>query len=668
MSFQPIKSICQNIFSGNIKKIENEVNQIISYCKMLRKEIKSSKTINYTKHMITEHMYIIYYCFKCIGIVKLTSDLNIDKFDQEIESYLNNFFSENETYLLFNQLLKSAKEEKNKDEQYFYENMINKCYKNKDCIEIEKKIKNLQNKIQTELKRGEIIKIPSFLKKYFGDRETILMDRKMYYLLLKKINDPEIRKNIEKLYFMKSYDCLENLENLILLRTEYANKNKCETYFEYVKKKEKFNSENSEEILGLMDNLIKNFKNRSIKETQRILRKLKNDNYDKKVEFHDFIYFYEEMCSKCTFSLEDSLKILLKAINKYFHIEFIKFKYGDKLWNEKINSYQIYNCEKELLGYIHFDMNFDENKKISSPLCIHMCHNYHDINSGVKYNTNVALLANYHNNEITHADFITLAKELGNALQFLCYKTTTGNMIYRDNFYLLTSKIMEYIAWEENILLKLCNRDKKLSEHLLFTRFIDFGNSINLRCVNAYFDYILHNSSSLIKDLKQYIKNNGKLDGQVFKNLYQGIYKNIFSPQKDIFEININIMHPVVILNEINGTEASVYENIIIEILSFSVFNLIKGNEGKKYIKILSKAGSTEFKESLNKFINKLGDNYTLYLHELIDYDEIDTELNMKIKNDNSINSSTNDSANYFFDDKTEDQENEFYIDRKLEL
>ena len=137
-------------------------------------------------------------------------------------------------------------------------------------------------------------------------------------------------------------------------------------------------------------------------------------------------------------------------------------------------------------------------------------------------------------------------------------------------------------------------------------------------------------------------------------------------------------MHPVVILNEINGTEASVYENIIIEILSFSVFNLIKGNEGKKYIKILSKAGSTEFKDSLNKFINKLGDNYTLYLQELIGYDEIDTELNMKIKNNNSNNSSnnsrncspindTNDTEN-FFDDKTEDQENEFFIDRKIEL
>lgn len=666
MSFQPIKSIQPNIFSGDIKKIEKEVEQIISYCKMLLKEIKASKSINYTKHIITEHMYIIYYCFKCIGIVKLTSNLNIEKYDKQIESYLENFFSDPETYELFYKLAKIAKEEKNKDELYFYENMLDKCSKSKNGNDIEKKIKQLQEKIHKELNNGEITNIPQNLAHIFKNKNSILLNRKLFYSLLKKIDDPILRKKIEELYFSKSGKCLEMLEELILLRTEYANKNNCNTYFEFIKRKDKTNS--GDIIMNLMKDLTKKIIDRSNKETKRIWRKLKSDGYNKKVEYHDFIYYYEEMCSKCNFSLEESFQLLLNIIYKYFKIEFKEYKCSENLWNTQIKSYKIYDNNKEFLGNIHFDILYDKNKQISSTICVHMSHCYHNVNNNTKYDTNIAILGNIMNNEIKHSDFISLSKELGNAIQFLLYKTSTGNMFYRDNFYLLTSKIMEHIAWDKNTILKLCKKDKQLAEHLLFTRFIDLGNSINLRCINAYFDYILHNSKELVVDLKNYKKKYGKFDGNIFKNLYQGIYRNTFASQKDIFETNIDLMHPVVILNEINGLESSVYENIIVEILSFNVFYLIKEKEGKKYIKILSSAGSTDFKELLNKFINKIGDNYTLYLQEIIGYDEIDTELNMKIKNDNSTNSSTNDTANHFTDEKTPDQEEVFFVDRKLEL
>jgi Zn-dependent oligopeptidase len=666
MSFQPIKSIQPNIFSGDIKKIENEVNQIISYCKMLRKEIKSSNSIKYTKHMIIEHMYIIYYCFKCIGIVKLTSKLNIEKYDREVESYLENFFSESETHALFNQLLKNAKDEKNKDEIYFYENMIDKCSKSKNGSEIEKKIKIIQENIHKELNSGEIIKIPENLKHIFKNKNSILLNRKLFYSLLKKIENPFLRKKIEELYFSKSEKCLEMLEELVLLRSEYANVNDKKTYFEFVKRRDK--SISGEIVMNLMKDLIKKVISRSNKETLRIWRKLKNDGHEKKVEYHDFIFYYEEMCSKCNFSLEESFKILLDMVNKYFNIEFKEYKCEEILWNNDIKSYKAYSSHNEFLGNIHFDLNHNSNKKISSPICVHMSHNYNDTNNNHDYSTNIAIIGNFANNEIKHSDFISLSKEMGNAIQFLSYKTTTGNMFYRDNFYLLTSKIMEHLSWEKSVLSKLCKKDKQLVEHLLFTRFIDLGNSINLRCINAYFDYILHNNKELVDDLKNYKKKHGKFNGEIFKNLYQGIYRNTFASQKDIFETDINLMHPIVIFNEINGLESSVYENIIVEILSFSVFYLIKENEGKKYIKILSKAGSSDFKESLNKFINKLGDNYILYLQELIGYNEIDTELNMKIKNDNSAHSSTNDTANYFTDEKSEDKEEVFIVDRKLEI
>ena len=413
-----------------------------------------------------------------------------------------------------------------------------------------------------------------------------------------------------------------------------------------------------------MNDLIIKIDNRSKKESKRILRKLTNDGYKKKVDFHDFIYYYEELCSQCLFSFDETIDILFKIVKKYFFITLIKVDNKEKLWNDNIITYQASNGNNELLGYLHFDMGYNENKKVSSPICIHICHQYKDIDDR-KYDTQIAIIGNYDlkDKSISHADIVSLFKEMGNAIQFLLYKTTTGNMSFRDDYYLLTSKIMEHIAWEKSMLIKLCHNDTKLVDHLLFTRYIDLGNSIKLRCVNAFFDHIIHNSEELMISLKKC----GSFGGDMFKNLYQDIYKNIFSSQKEIFNIDVKLMHPVVIYQEITGTEASVYENIIVEILSYSIFNLIKNKGGKKFTKILTETGTDDFKGLINKFISKLGDNYSLYLQELIGYDEIDTELNIKIKNDNSANGSTDNSANYY-DDKTADKEDIILIDRKLDI
>jgi hypothetical protein len=674
MSFTPIKTIKNNIFSHDEKKISMEVKQVMGYCKSLlrdvKQEAKNFKQIEYIKKLIMEHMYIIYYCFKCVGIVKLTSNLNIDIYDKEIEDYLENFYNDSDICSIFEILKKKAKEEKNNDEIYFYENMIDKFSKNKKNPELLKEIKKIQNEIYNKLENDEQIKIPNKLKKHIyyennenNDKDVINMNRHVYYDLQRKTEESNIRKEIENLYFSKSEKCLGLLEKLSLLRSDYSNKNGFKTYFNYTKRREKYDSI---EIKNLIDDLIIKIDNRAKKETRRIYKKIPNNsNNKKKVDFHDFIYYYELMCSECFFSLKETIEIMIEVVRKFFYIELKRQDSKDFLWDKNIQTYQAFDSENKFLGNIFFDMSFNENKKIMAPICIHICHYYVDLN-GEKYNTNVAILGNYHDKTrekcIKHADIISLFREMGNAIQFLLYKTMTGNMNYRDDFYLLTSKIMEYIAWEKSTLIKICHNDKELVEHLLFTRFIDFGNSIKLRCVNAYFDHIIHNSEELIKDLKNY----GKCSGEIFKNLYKQIYKNIFSSQKDIYNINIDSIHPIVVLQEINGSETSLYENIIVEILSYSVFNLIKLKEGKKYTKILSRAGSDKFKDSLNKFVKKIGDNYTLYLQELIGYNEIDTELNMQIKNVNSVNNST-DTGNYF-DDRTLDQEDIIIIDRKLEL
>lgn len=668
--FIPIKSLCDNIFSNDEKIISNEISQTISYCKMLIAEVKKTKSDKDIKKLIIEHMYIIYYCFKMIGVLKLTSGLSnifVNQIDANIENYIDSFFSEQNNLILFQNIRKNARENKNKDELYFCENMIDKFNKNYKNKELEMEIKKITNNISEILEKEEKIKIPLKLKKYFGNQEYCLLNREKYYTIQKKILNPNTRKEIESLYFAKSDRCFGLLEKLAILRYEYANKLDFATFHDYSKRRETYNSE---EIKSLIGDLILKIDFRSKKEVKRITKKLSNDKYKKKVDFCDFIYYHEEMGSKCFFTFKDVTYILFKYINKYFSLELKEVENKEKLWNKKIKKYEI-TFENKKLGYIYFDIEHNMNKKISSPICIHMCHDYIDID-GNKYDKKVAVICNFNTKikNISHSDVISLFKEFGNAIQFLSYDTKTGNMIYRDDFYLLTSKIMEYICWEKDFLIELCKGNEELVEHILFTRFINFANSIKLRCVNAYFDHIIHNSKDLIVDLKKI----GTYGGDVFKTLYKQIFKNVFASQKDILNMEIDKIHPIVVLQEINGTETSVYENIVIEILSYSVFSLIKANKGKKYIEILSKAGSDKFKEQIKKFISKIEDNYNLYLQELIGYNEIDTELNMKIKNENSTYNSTDNDVNYFDDgDEDEDRnsdnkENTIFIDRKLEL
>lgn len=677
MNFIPIKSM-DNIFSHNEKITTTEINHVFSYCKMLLNEISkeinkdakkdinnlNDKKVEYIKKLIIEHMYIIYYAFKCIGILKLTSKQQfIDILDKKIEKYLLDFFSNNNNLNLFNALKKKEKNNnlntKEKDEEiYFFENMINKCEEYQKCSNLKKEIDKYSEEIYEKLEAEDKNFKDSSFKKVARNipelKDVEILDRHTYYSLQRKIKDPMVRKNLEKIYFAKSNCCMGLLEKLLLLRTEFANKLNHKSYFEYINKKK--NNIPESEIKNLIDDLILKIDTRAKKETDRIKRNLEKDGHNKKVEFHDFIYYYRQMCSDYSFSLKKSLIYLLEYISKHFSLKFEIFEYKHNLWNKNIITYKVNDAENVFLGFFHFDLC---NKIISSPISIHLCHNYKDIN-GSNFYTQIAILSNFGEN-ITHNDIISLAKELGNAIQLLYYKSITGNVNYRDDFFYLTSKIMEYIVWEKNFLLKITANNTNLVEHLLFTRFIDFGNSIKLRCVNAYFDHVIHSSVELISELKKL----GRCSGDFFKNLYKQIYNNIFSSQKN-FKLNIDDIHPVVILQEINDSEGCIYESILVEIFSYNIYNLIKNGDVKKYLKILEKAGTNSFKKSLNKFVSKLGDNYAFYLQELIGYNEIDTELNMQIKNDNSHNSTDNDGN--IFDDKTADQENTFVIDRKLEL
>ncbi|ATZ80877.1 hypothetical protein BMW23_0831 [Bodo saltans virus] len=627
--YDPIKNINNNLFSGNDDKIIFGARETINYCKLLLSEItnenlqKISADIKFFSSLILDHMYIIYYCYKSIGIMKLVCNLkSIDDADTLIDNYINSFFESSFTLKMFEQLKKSTKDE---DILLFSKYMIKKCKQTTKITDLEKTIKTTISEINDVLDKVEKINV---------SKKKVDLDRKNFYYFIKNIHEPSIRKKIEKIYFSNTDNALALLERLSVERAQYAKKLGFSTYFDYVKRDKNIDIE---EIKTLISDLITKIDKRAQKETCEIKKKLMDDGYDKKVDMHDFIYYHNQVSPQYIFQIDYILIVLEQILSDYFNITIIREKCID-LWNKNDMVKLKLFCGKNYVGNIILDLFKTETKNIDSPICIHMNHKYTD-NDDNNYVSQVCILGNFDkNNGLSIFDVLNFFREIGNGLQYLLYCTNTGYVIFDDEFTLLTGKIMEHIFWQHKTLELLCKNEKepkKAIANILLARYIDYANLIKIRCINSYFDFFVTNSNEIIDDIIKY----GKYDGSIFKKTYKRIYSNIMQSQSIIFDNNLEQLHPNIVLQEINGTEGQVYENILIEILSYSIFSIIKNDGGKKYIKLLSNSNHESLRPLINKFIHKIKNNYSVYLDEVTE----------------------NNSDNHFDDDNME-----IIVDRKL--
>jgi len=661
-NFDPIKSINENIIAcRDIRIVSKCVKNIINYCTHLIVMIHKNNTapsVQFIKEMLIEHVYITYYCTKSLSIILLTNqNKELEKIDNEFNAYIESFFNNPDIYKLFKAARTNVKDD---HEIYFFDNMISRCEKQQKFTESQNDITRYTNEIYAILERDEHVPIDAFpenIKQYiltkFADTPvinrttrpvTILLNSKLYYHLQTTLVSQNDRKIVEQLYLAKSDKCLGLLERIITRRLDHANSLKYESYFQYRKK-----DINAAKIQEIMYDFVLKIDPRAKKEIIRIHNQMTSDitattaatttttaTDQPKISVPDIIYYNNKLMTNYTFKLKNVVDVAFDIIKQYFSITFTEIPY-EKLWNPYIKTYKAHNKENTHIGYIHLDLlNNNNEKNMSSPICIHMHHKYKDLNANT-HTTRIAIIGNYYNYTdpvLYHNDVISIFKEFGTAIQFLLFDTTTGNMNYRDEYYLLTSKIMEYSFWERSTLDKLCDdintgeQKDAIINNIIFTRYIDFANAIKQRCIYAYFDYMIHGNTEIIT----HIKNLNTYDGMEIKAIYAVIHNNIMNSHKEYYDMDSNKIHPLVIMQEINGAETSIYETISIEILSFSLFNLIKKGYGSKYLKIISNADSKEFNASLTKFVGKIKDNnYDYYLQNVIAEKEIDTEMNMKI-------------------------------------
>ena len=641
--------------------VYNSTETVINNCKKLEQEILSEKFDNLISDALFEWLYCINLLYKSVGLAKLINcTQNLSHVDETIEKYKVSFFNNENISKILSSL--NIPNEKDNIEK------ILRNFSNNKLSNLPNKIKKITKEIRKKLDINSILITTNEMKKYVNNLpDNLILTRQSYYYLQRKIQDTNTRNEIEKSFFQKSNNCLDLIAELISERSKYAISLGHNTFFELTQKKI---HGNSNDIKSLINDLVIKIESRSRKEIDRVYRELKKDGYNKKVDLYDIIYYYEKLRTRHLFVPNKVIQILCEMVNEYFGLIMKKVVYDYELWSSNIDTYHI-----EGLGFIHFDLQKQSNKKITSPVSIHLCQQYLDKNN-ILHPTRIALIGGYADMNtkcITYSDIIYLFREIGYSIQLMSYQTQRGIMFHSDEFATLLPQIMEYIAWEKETINEICKGlDEIVPDHILFTRYIDFANSIKLRCVNAFFDHIIHNSSDVIEIINDSIKKNGNA-GKVLLSIYKKIYSDIMSAQSDILNLNINGINPTLLYQEINGSEGMLYGNILTEILSYGVFSLIRSgrdkknykNSGNYFIKNVLNSDLGKLKKTLYKFISNLReDSYDLYLQKLIGYNEIDTDVNMKQKlldnNSNHFAEETNEPSS------DEDLEEVIHMERRL--
>jgi len=641
------------------------ISKILEYCKNIENNVLSKSTeisLNY----FYELMYIIDFMYKSIGLMMVVStDISVKQMDDKIKKYLDEFFTNKQMKDKLIEINKEIKDDSlRKIILKFFQKQSNKLKKTKSEIDV------LIGNINLRLEENSVLSTFPEMNKYIEDLpKKILLDRNMYFYLQRKIKNSDIRRQIENTYFQKTDKCIVDFGKLLLYRHKFAEENGCATYFEYVKRD---SHEKSETVTHLINDLIVRIEARSRKEIDRIHRELLKDGYSKKVDLYDIIYYYEKLKTSYLFEPSVVINVLFGTIKRFFGISFIKNSSKIKLWNKNVETYNVVNDKGICLGVAYFDLIKRDNKVIQSPLCVHLCYQHKNILGEITV-PKVVLLSGYtgmNKKCMTYSDAVLLFREVGTLIQTIAHSTRE---IYQksDEFAILMSQIMEYIAWKKDTIHSICDGlDETVCDHILFTRYINFANSLKMRCVNALFDHTIHNSVDFIETLKICSKEEKTL-GDVVKILYKKIYSEVMTPQKDIINLDIVGINPTVIHQEINGNEGTLYGSILIEILSFSAYSLIKLGKGKEFINNVLCANVNKLKELLYNFIIGLDDHsYGLYLHEVIGYNEIDTEVNLKEKKKINTNITiTETSGNYFGEsdpDSGSDEENIIHIEKAI--
>ena len=326
-------------------------------------------------------------------------------------------------------------------------------------------------------------------------------------------------------------------------------------------------------------------------------------------------------------------------------------------WRHNVSVYNaIDKSTKKNIGRLYLDTIFDANKKITDPISIRLSDKM-QINHDSRTNAEVALIANYQNSKcLTYHDVVILFKEFGYIISGLCYDSRVGIINYDAEFSNYLPALMECYAWDRNtIQMVVGDMDATpIIDHIIIGRELDMCYNINMKCINAKFDHLLHNSEPLLDIIVKAINEKNDAGAEILET-YKVIFAEIMNPVNDIFITRPDNIDLSTMIQEITSSCGVLYSNLMNDIFAYATYWIIKEKYNKKDFLIVDEFracilnnGVDNYRDLIRTFLKKIDINcFYLYIKNVINIDFIEK--------------CTTDDANYFEEDciseKSDDSE-----------
>lgn len=464
---------------------------------------------------------------------------------------------------------------------------------------------------------------------YPDNQNNIYLTKNKYYYLLKKVNDKKLRNEIEEKYMKKFINIMPLIGKLLILRDAYAKNIGYNTFYELISNKTAEESDN-------INNLIKDLNIKINDRFNNIINNLCTMIDIKKLTFNDLIL----VLNKTNNSMDiiklkpiDIMQIVMFVVQKKFNIEF-KYSKCEPL-NNYFNTIEIFDVNKKLRGYLHMDLLHRPDKRINQITVIKLNNSYGE------NLTNVCLFGCYINleeDECTYADLVNMFREFGNVLMNIFAFTPNGINEIDTELYNFIPDFMEFIAYDDLTLSvmfqKLQNKNpKKMINYIKKIRSQQIIINLKLKCFNALYDNVLHNSPTLIMDLRKL-----ELDGIRDKllELNNDIFNDFFRDTK-IIKNNTQIF-PQSVYNLVDGNQGLLFGTILSYILAYNCNYLINNqNTSPNFIINLFENKEYSYKKIILDYISKSNiDYYKNFLKNCLNIDDVEDNYydeEMTIKN-----------------------------------
>jgi hypothetical protein len=615
----------KELTTKNIREFKIFVKTFIKSSLKIRKGIIDENNPNICMLVLLRDTYMCNMLLRYIGLMIIVSN-NEEwiKIDYIMNNYIQNYYTDKSFTKKLILLYKLFSKNKNNDYCKFLQKMIFNGRLSRKAITIKKNINMIEKKIFNLLNVNPSIKIS---KKYFknisdeyhinGDDVIIDLTQQNYDKLIDSIEDINIRHKIEQKYYSRTEQCMNDFSELIILRNKLAIETNYKTYFKYINKN---NYDNTESIKKLITSLNQNLDVISNNEINKIYQYFVRINkIDSKISFCDIQKYNNIHKNNTKFNPFNVLELVFDIVKEYFNIDITKTEKAG--WNNNVIVYNV-SHNSNVLGRIFLDFAFSEDKKVIDPITIILSDKM-EINKNTTTLSEVALVGNYHNkNSIIYKDVVKIFKEFGYIINNMCYESKVGFINMNNEFTNYVPLIMEFIAWDrdtiEKIVNNISNNDPIIIDHIELNRKIDFCLNLKLKCIDAKFDHLIHNSEQLINMIKLYKKRKYDVSG-ILKQTYQNIIQESIEPFSNILKNNIDHINPLSLVQEINNSQGFLYSNLMNIIFSYSTYWILKNNKSNNFYDLILKNSTDSYRHLIKIFIkNNDIDCFSLFEENLL--------------------------------------------------